>query len=504
MRKKDPGTNAVARRDFLKTSTIAGMAAALPASSLQSQDGGGLLKARPYATNKQLLCLTDSPAGFAKLLESIRSLKEARYEVTSVTVNYQKPQEVVAALKGKEADVLLMCLPASIFSYGKLSELMGDPGIPAVLLAQNPDLILIDANFTAAVRAKSGSPVLFATSQAQAIEMLKTVGTPRILEGKRAIVFGRPFDSTSAPAHNLSEDYVYKRTGVRLQFRPMEELKQMFDRTDESSARKEADRWKKEAVAVVEPSDKTILDACRLYVLLRSLAEKESLSAVSIDCLGLLFNKSVSLPYPCLSFARLRDEGIAAACEADICGMLSSMFLQEIARKPSFLSNVLSVDLQKSTTVLSHCVAPLRMKGAGAPPLPYKLRDYHGMGQGVVPEVEFPVGMEVLEGSFTKDLRSFVLWPGRIQVGAKSDEHTGRPVSPGGFRRMTCSNYMELKIRDADRYLQNIAGIHHILIEGAFSRAIQDALLAMHVSIIGPSDFTAPEIDKIQERAAIL
>ncbi len=498
MRNQDLKTNPVGRRDFIRTSTIAGMAAALPAASLPSQDGRGLFKSGPYRTNKKLLCLTDAPDASGKLLESIRSLKEARYEANSVTVDYQKPQEIIAAIRGKEADVFLMCLPASIFSYGKLSEMLGDLEIPVVLLARNPDLILIDANFVAAVRAKNSGHVLFATSEAQATEMLKAVGAPRILEGKRALVYGRPFDSTSAPAHNLNEEYVYRRTGVRLQFRSMEELKQQFDRTDEASARKEAERWKKEAVAVVEPSDKTILDACRLYVLLRSAIEKESLSAISIDCLGLLFNKGVSLPYPCLSFARLRDEGIAAACEADICGMLSSMFLQEISRKSSFLSNVLSVDLKQSTTVLSHCVAPLKMRGADAAPLPYKLRDYHGMGQGVVPEVEFPVGMEVLEGSFTKDLKSFVLWPGRIQVGAKSDEHTGQPVSPGGFRRMTCSNYMELKIRDADRYLQNIAGIHHILIEGAYSKAIKDALFAMNVNIIGPSDFTAPDLDNKQ------
>jgi hypothetical protein len=272
----------------------------------------------------------------------------------------------------------------------------------------------------------------------------------------------------------------------------MEELKQLFDRTDEASARKEADRWKKEAVAVVEPSDKTILDASRLYVLLRSIIEKEGLSAISMDCLGFLFNRNLALPYPCLAFARLRDEGIAAACEADVCGMLSSMFFQEICRKPAFISNVLSVDSPHSRTVLSHCVAPIKMMGPQAAPLPYKLRDYHGMGQGVVPEVQFPVGAEVLAGSFTKDLKHFLLWPGRIQVGAKTDSHTDKPASPGGFRRMTCSNYMELKIRDVDRYLQNIAGIHHIVIAGSYTKAIEDALLGMNAGLISPADLTAP------------
>jgi L-fucose isomerase-like protein len=482
----------VGRRDFIKTTTMAGMAATLPGTPLLSQNTGGLLKSRSQGMKKKLLFLSDSPASFESFLKAVKEIREVEFLVQPITVNYQKPQEVIASIQDKDADILLMCLPRSIFSYGSLGDSIGKLDIPMVLLAQNPDLILIDANFAAALRAHGGH-VQFALSQAQAIEMVKAAGSPKILEGRRAVIFGRPFDSTSVPAHNLNEDYVYKRTGVRIQYRPMEELKQLFERTDEAGAREEAERWKKEAVQVVEPSDKTILDASRLYVLLRSIIEKESLSGISIDCLGLLFNRNLALPHPCLAFARLRDEGITAACEADVCGLVSSMFLQEVSRKPSFFSNVLSVNLQESSTVLSHCVAPLKLLGAGASPLPYRLRDYHGMGQGVVPEVEFPVGIEVVTGAFTKDLKSFVMWPGRIQVGKKIDSHTDRPATPGGFRRMTCANYLEVKIRDADRYLQNIAGIHHMLIAGNYSRAMRDALLAMNVGIIGPSDFSAPE-----------
>lgn len=484
----------VGRRDFIKTTAISSMAAAFPGKAFPGQSAGGSSKGGTAATKKKLLCLTESPAAFEKLMESIRSIPGIDLPLNTITVNFQKPQEVIQSIQGKEADILLICLPRSIFSYGVLPDSMGNLGVPMVLLAQNPDLILIDTNFAAALRANGGN-VLFAISQPQALEMLKTLASPRILEGKRALIFGRPFDSTSVPAHNLNEDYVYKRTGVRIQYRSMEELKQLFDRTDEAGARNEAERWKKEATAVVEPSDKTILDACRLYVLLRSMIEKEGLSAVSIDCLGMLFNRNVGLPYPCLSFARLRDEGFTAACEADVCGMLSSMFLEEISRKPSFLSNVISVNLQESNAVLSHCVAPLKMMGPGASPLPYKLRDYHGMGQGVVPEVEFPVGMKVITGAFSKDLKSFVLWPGKIQIGTKTEALSNSSPSPNtGFRRMTCSNYLEVRIKNADRFLQNIAGIHHIMIEGNYLKAMADALLAMNVSIIGPTDFATPDL----------
>ncbi len=491
--KDDPKEVQVGRRDFIKTTTMAGMAATLPGKSLLGQDIASS-KSRTEGTKRKLLCLCETPATFEKFFESIKAIKEIDFLVPPITVSYRKPQEVIQSIRGKDADVLLMCLPSFAFSYGILYDSLGDLDIPMILLAQNPDLIMIDANLAGAFRA-NGANVMFATSQIQAIELLKTVSAPRILEGKRAIIYGRPYDSTTVPAHNLNEDYVYKRTGVRIQYRPLAELNPLIASVDEASARKEAERWKKEAAEVLEASDKAILDACKLYVLLRSIIEKEGLSAVSMDCLGFTMGPNPTLPYPCLAFARLRDEGFTAACEADVCGLLSSMFLQEISRKPSFMSNVMSVNIQKSSTVLSHCVAPLKLMGKDTSQLVYRLRDYHGMGRGVVPEVEFPVGIEVVTGAFSKELKHFVLWPGRIQVGMKKDPVGSQP-SPANpfFRRVTCSNYIEVKMRDIDSFLQNITGIHHIMIAGNYTKAMEEALTRMNVSIIGPSDFKAPEL----------
>jgi L-fucose isomerase-like protein len=258
---------------------------------------------------------------------------------------------------------------------------------------------------------------------------------------------------------------------------------------DEASAMSEVERWKKEAAEVVRVPDKAILDACRLYVLLRSLVKKEGLSAISMDCLSFTMFGSLPLPIPCLAFARLRDEGITAACEADVPGMLASMFLEEISRKPSFMANVLSVDLQKSKFLFSHCVSPLKLDGVNSAPMRYRLHDYHNMGRGVVPEVEFPVGKEVIVGAFSKNLKSFTLWPGRIQSQVKETEKT----TAGGMGLNACANTMEVKIKDAGHFLQNIASIHHIMITGNYKKDIEDALTGMNVTLVGPSDHSAPE-----------
>jgi len=377
----------------------------------------------------------------------------------------------------------------------KIAEAMSDLEVPAILLPSNLDLIMLDADLVANLRARGGNAML-ANSEMHAVELVKIAASPRILEGKRAIIFGRSFDSTSISAHNLNGQYIYKRTGVRIEYRPIDELKPLLEGVDEASARKEMERWKREAAQVVETSDKAILDSSRLYVLLRSIIDREGLAGISIDCLSFSFGANPVLPYPCLSFTRLRDEGVAVPCEADVCGMLSSMLLQEISQKPSYFCNVSSVDMQKSTTVLRHCVAPLKLMGRDAPPLPYNLRDYHGMGRGVTPEVEFPAGVEVTIGGFSKDLKDIALWPGRIQVGVKDTDRPSFANAQGDLRKMRryCSNRAEVKIKDADRFIQNITGVHHVMVAGSYTDAIRKAMLRMNINIISPSDSAAPEV----------
>lgn len=476
----------VGRRDFMKTTTIASLAATIPGTSIAAQNSEAPSKQDSAGMKKKLLYLSISPETQEEFIESIKSISGTDLLVSTVKVNYQNPQDIIQAVHNQNPDIVLMCLSGFVFSYGSLYDSMGDLDVPLIVYTSNPQLILIDANLVASLRA-NGANVKFALSQEQALKLVKTAASPRILEDRKAVLYGRRFDSTSVPAHNLTEYEVYERTGVKMQYRSIEQLEALYKDVEEASAVSEMERWKSEAVEVIGVPDETILDASRLYVLLRSIIEKEELSAVAIDCLGFTMRPNSTLPHPCLAFARLRDDGVTAACESDVCGMLSSMLLQEITRKPSFMSNIMSVDLEKSKIVLSHCVAPLRLNGSNAAPMKYRLHDYHGFGRGVVPEVEFPLGMEIITGAFNKDLKSFSLWSGRIQSQVMDTDEAK------GFTMNSCANTMDVKIRDAERFLQNIPGIHQIMITGKYTKAIEDALFAMNVRMIGPSDFTPPE-----------
>ncbi|MBN1831008.1 MAG: hypothetical protein JW896_02765 [Deltaproteobacteria bacterium] len=488
----------VGRRDFLKTMTLAGMAATLPTTppraALADQNPAGANRAqpteasrrRPAEGKKALLCLSDNPPAHEKFIESIQSIPGTDLQVSSIKGNYRSPEEIARIVHERDMDILLLILPLMTFNFGSLYDAMGDLDIPIIVLTMNPELIPIDANLAASLRG-NGANVTFALSQDQALERIRILASPGILQGRRAVLYGRPFDSTTVPARNLNEDLVYQRTGVKIQFRPIEELAALYKEVDAKDAVREMERWKREAVKVIGVSDETIVNACRLYILLRSIVEKEELSAVSIDCLGFTLSPNPILPYPCLAFARLRDEGITAACEADVCGMLSSMLLEEISRKPSFMCNLMSLDPLVSKITVSHCVAPLKLNGLDTAQMRYRLHDYHGSGRGAVPEVEFPQRGQVITGGFSKDLKSFSLWPGRIENQVMD---TDLARSRRGPMSNVCANTMDVKIRDADRFLQNVPGLHQILVLDNYTRAIEDALLGMNVTLVGPTNFT--------------
>jgi hypothetical protein len=496
MQKEDRKPARVDRRDFIKATTLAGMAGTLPGASLLAQDAPMSSKPRSAGKTRKVLFVSDSQSSYEKLLDSIKAIREYEFQAISIQTSLQqKPQDVARSVRELSPDILMVrpIVRTAVGNIGNIAVSLANLDIPIILLPVNLDIIMMDTDLVAAMRTRGANAIL-ASSETHAVELLKLFAVPRILDGKQALIFGRPFDSTSVPMGNLNGDSVYRKTGLRIQYRPVDDLVPLLEKADETVAMEEMERWKKEAARVLEPSDKTILDAARLYVLLRSLVEKEGLAAISIDCLSFSFSGKPPLPLPCLAFTRLRDEGITAPCEADVCGLLTSTVLQEISRKPAYQCNVSEVDLQKSIAVLRHCVAPLQLMGRNSPPLAYRLRDYHGLGKGATAEVELPVGIDVTLGLFTKDLKSFVLWPGKTQSRVNDIDRPPIENAPDSNVKVRkyCSNQLAVKLKDIERLHQSLAGCHHVMIAGTYEKAIREEMMRMGVNIIGPSDMASP------------
>ena len=491
------------RRGFIKLSALAGAATA--ATAIQGGDpaygqAAGVaplnraFKASPSGSKRNVLFVmsamgpTGQGAGREPLLNRIREIADYQVTVTSIQTNLLTDAAKIDAAQVRDADAIVMMVPGN--SPGRIAAEMPEVSCPVIIFPVNLDFIMLEADVTAQFRAL-GVNALLANSENHLIELIKIALAPRILEGKKALIFGRQMDSTSVPYLSLNEDGIFRHTGVRLQFRPIGELVDRLAGVGDSEARAEMERWKKDATEIVETNDAALLNSCRLYVLLKNIIREEQLDGVSIDCLSFTFGSTVVLPHPCLAFTRLRDEGYSVPCEADVAGMLTSMLLEKIAKRPSYTANVSELKDEKSTVILRHCVAPLKLMGYDAPAVPYRIRDYHGMG-GATVEVQFPIGIEINFGVFNKNLTEFNLWPGRTIY---RDRDTDAPSFPGGNSPMRkyCTNHLEAKIFDKDTFLQSIGGVHHFMVTGGgYTKALRDALIRMNVRLIGPSNFSAP------------
>jgi len=183
------------RRDFIKTTTLASVAATLPVTSLAEQRTISGSKPSPAGTKRSLLFLSDVLENYERLIESIKSINEYEILVTPMKVDFQKPKDILKSIQDKNADILFICLPGMGFSSRHIAEGMGTLDIPLILLPINLDLIMWETDLAASFRLK-GTNALLANSEEHAIELIKIVATPRPLEGQRALIFGKPFRST--------------------------------------------------------------------------------------------------------------------------------------------------------------------------------------------------------------------------------------------------------------------------------------------------------------------
>ena len=154
-----------------------------------------------------------------------------------------------------------------------------------------------------------------------------------------------------------------------------------------------ANRYMKQAVKIVEPTKKDIIDSAKCYFVYRQLLEEENADAIMMNCLPGLKHPHQHVP-PCMAYMDLRNEGIPMGCESDLDATLTMMLEQYLFDKPAFQHNP-TVDTEKNTYFCAHCTAPTKMNGVDGPSERFIIRNHAEAGWGVVPQVLFKPGQEV-------------------------------------------------------------------------------------------------------------
>jgi len=243
--------------------------------------------------------------------------------------------------------------------------------------------------------------------------------------------------------------------GIDVKYVNSEEVIERWKSIAEKRAVSIVEKWMKEAEEVVEPEKKDLLSVARLYIVMKDLLKEKCAQAITMAY------GDDPLPVPCFAYTNLRDEGIPAACEADMLSLLSMIILHYVADKPCFMGNTF-VDVKDEAILLSHCLCPRNMEGYSEYAAPYVLRSYHKKKfvGSLTAFVKMKTNQEVTICRLAGDLKSMLITKGKI-MSCEDLNH---------FCRVT----VKIEIDDPRGFVHETSGNHHVMVYGDFREELRE------------------------------
>jgi len=249
---------------------------------------------------------------------------------------------------------------------------------------------------------------------------------------------------------------IKERFGIEVEYVRSEEVVGRWWGIEEEKVKGVVEEWMGNAEKIIEPSRSDVEKVARLYLVMKDL-----LSEKGAQGLTMAYGDD-PLPVPCFAYVKLRDEGIPAACEADIISLITMVILHYVTGKPSFMGNLRHVDLNNNTLMISHCVAPTRMAGYDERALPYVLRNQHwGPPAGVLSAfVPMNTGQEVTVCRLDGELKNMLITKGVIEECRDLEEY--------------CRNTVRIRISDVKKLIHTTSGNHHVMVYGDHREEIRE------------------------------
>jgi L-fucose isomerase-like protein len=417
--------------------------------------GGGMFCGRDGALER----VTDREALARRVAELSKELRQKlQFSAALLNDTVVLNENDLAKLKVEtlEADALLVYLT-------------GPMPLPTVLEWGRP-IIAFSGQYTPmlalyafGVERHSRAQITIALDFSDIDEQIRVLGARKKLRDARIALFGFPPPMFFSQWHHLPDlELAWEKMSIEFISVELRELVAQLPRVGEE-AQAIAERWRQEAQEVVEPSKTDIINAARLFLAIKNIMEQRKATALAINCLELM---DLKVPPPCYALSRLRDEGVHAACEADVSALLTMMMLGYVADAPAFMGNIVSANPESNVLMVSHCVVPTRMAGFSQPPRRYTLRNYHGR-HGVTAYVELDTGQEVTVARLARNLD---------KIGLLSGELTNCQDTT------TCRTTISVKVADVRRFVQGAFGNHHAVVYGNYARELKALSQSLDIS----------------------
>ena len=181
-------------------------------------------------------------------------------------------------------------------------------------------------------------------------------------------------------------------TGITLQYVPADTFIDKYNTmpvSDEIIAM--TDEYMQQAKDLRHATRQDVLNGIKSYLVAGEIMKNEKADAISMDCLGALGSEKVSLP--CISWSRMNDDGIPAACEADTGAIAAQIMVQYLFDRPGFQQDPVA-DTSDDTIIGAHCSCPTRLNGFNEPPEPFELIHHHG-NRDAVPRTIWKEGQRI-------------------------------------------------------------------------------------------------------------
>jgi hypothetical protein len=195
------------------------------------------------------------------------------------------------------------------------------------------------------------------------IKMLKAGAK---LRNTRCVVLrgGKRFDSKMADL------------GIALRYVPAKDFLDEYRRTpDTDQILAMADEYMRMARRRRGATRQDVINGIKSYIVAGNILKREECDAITMDCLGALGRTKVSLP--CIAWSRMNDDGIPAACEADLGAVAAHTIVQYLFDRPGFQQDPVADTLHEAV-IGAHCSSPTRLNGFDKPPEPFDVVHHHG------------------------------------------------------------------------------------------------------------------------------
>jgi L-fucose isomerase-like protein len=301
----------------------------------------------------------------------------------------------------------------------------------------------------------------------------------KLKRGVRVLVISTPEESTLETLHR-SEIYVGDRVYLGEYFKRVRELldpvfveyTELLRELDSISD----DRAKPLAEAILKNSywvsgsisKEDVVKSVKLYYAVKRLVEKYGAEAVAFNCFTIMLRDINALPVtPCLAITLLNDEGIPAACEADLNSLVLQVAFTHIAKRPGWISDPI-FDFSDSSVTYAHCTAPTKMNGFGERREQYALDTHDESGKPLVVRVKMTEGKKITVAQISPDFTK--LYIAVVEIASS-------PVVD-----LACRTKIKVRVENAAMHMWNFKPpLHRVVAYGDWSREL--SMLARYMGL---------------------